>query len=73
MCWPTPAFAPGRVATQLTPTTAADGYRRVTLMLCFRRGLGYYVVFNNKFSHAQPKTVQIDLNLRYNQWVPDWC
>jgi hypothetical protein len=32
----------------------------------------YYVVFNNKFSPRMAKTVQIDLNLRYNQWVPDW-
>jgi hypothetical protein len=32
----------------------------------------YYVVFNNKFSPRIAKTVQIDLNLRYNQWVPDW-
>jgi hypothetical protein len=32
----------------------------------------YYVVFNNKFSPRIAKTVQIDLNLRYNQWLPDW-
>jgi hypothetical protein len=32
----------------------------------------YYVVFNNKFSPRVAKTVQIDLNLRYSQWLPDW-
>ena len=32
----------------------------------------YYVVFNNKFSPRIAKNVQIDLNLRYSQWVPEW-
>ncbi len=32
----------------------------------------YYVVFNNKFSPRTAKTVQIDLDLRYSQWLPDW-
>lgn len=32
----------------------------------------YYVVFNNKFSPRITKTVQADVNLRYNRWLPDW-
>ncbi len=32
----------------------------------------YYVVVNNMFSSRLKKTVQMDLNLRYNQWLPDW-
>jgi hypothetical protein len=32
----------------------------------------YYVVFNNKFSPRMAKTVQADVNLRYDRWLPDW-
>jgi hypothetical protein len=32
----------------------------------------YYFVFNNNFSPKAAKTVQTEVNLRYNTWWPDW-
>jgi hypothetical protein len=32
----------------------------------------YYFVFNNNFSPKAAKTVQAEVNLRYNTWWPDW-